>query len=474
MFTYIRAFREGKSLLKSNGSAMNSCEITGNVINDCTLDEQNNNNNNIEIKDNGDIGECDIRQHICASWGRCIKLGLSPRHLPRLQSVSNCRLELIKKRHKTLIGKAREYISKMKLVLPNKNVVIGLANNEGILFHVEGSYPELESIGYQPGYIHSELNMGNNAIGTCIYTREPTAIIGAEHFLESLSEWASFAAPIYNIDNELEAVFMLIMPEKLANKNIFGMVMMAARGLEKELRLLQERTELMSANEMLSEFGEGIIKTASMLSHEVKNSLSNISAYIQLLQLEKILDNKSSGKILTEISRINRILDDFKRLTKPVHMNFSRHSLNDILRSTIEIMKPKANIRGIQFNISIPEELIWVRGDKNALQQVFINIIENAIQAMEGSGEGSISVELKYNKENECILIEFTDTGPGIPEDKIDQIFKLFYTTKENGNGLGLSLCQSIIKYHRGEIKVDSVVGQGSTFTIILPGHVGK
>ena len=155
-------------------------------------------------------------------------------------------------------------------------------------------------------------------------------------------------------------------------------------------------------------------------------------------------------------------------------MNFSRHSLNEILRSTIEIMKPKANIRGIKFSFSVPEEQIWIRADKNALQQVFINIIENAIQAMEGRGEGSIKVGLEYDEENERILIKFTDTGSGIPEEKIDQIFNLFYTTKETGNGLGLSLCQSIVKYHGGEIKVDSVVGQGSTFTIVLPARMGK
>lgn len=472
LYSGLKSFREGKSLLVSNKRLMDSCNMAGNAKNDCWPDKQA--SNNIESKGNSGFEGRDIREHIRSSWDRCIKLGLSPHHLPRLERVSNSQLELIKKRYEALIKEAKEYISKMKLMLPNENVVMGLANNEGILFYVEGTYPELESMGYQPGYMHSESNMGNNAIGTCIYTEEPTVIIGTEHFLESLSKWASFAAPIYNIDNKLEAVFTIIMPEKLANKDIFGMVVMAAHGLEKEFRILQENTELLHSNEMLAEFDEEIIQTASMISHEVKNSLSNISAYIQLLQLEKILDDKRAGKILTEISRINKILDEFKRLTKPIHMNFSRHSLNEILRSTIEIMKPKANIRGIKFSFSVPEEQIWIRADKNALQQVFINIIENAIQAMEGRGEGSIKVGLEYDEENERILIKFTDTGSGIPEEKIDQIFNLFYTTKETGNGLGLSLCQSIVKYHGGEIKVDSVVGQGSTFTIVLPARMGK
>lgn len=457
-------------MLIPEGRAMDSCKIIGNAANDYTIDGQNKNNS--QMKNNIAIEEDGVREHIRASWDRCIKLGLSPHHLPRLQRVSDCQLKLIKKRHSSLIKETKEYISKMKLILPNKNVAMALANDEGILFYVDGNYPELEDIGYQPGYIHSELNIGNNAIGTCIYTKEPTVIIGSEHFLKSLSKWASFAAPIHNIDNELEAVFALIMPKQLANKNFLGMVMMAAQSIERQIILQQEKIELANANEMLSEFGQGLIKTASIISHEVKNSLSNISAYIQLLQLESVLDNNKAGKILTEISRINRILDDFRRLAKPFNMNFTRHSLNDILRSTIEIMRPKANIHGIQFNISMPEELIWLRADKNALQQVFVNIIENAIQAMEDGG--SISVELVYAKEDECILIKFTDTGPGIPEDKLDQIFKLFYTTKDTGNGLGLSLCQSIVKCHGGEIKVDSVVGQGSTFTIVLPGNIER
>lgn len=445
-------------MLVSNGRPIKTSDIiTGNLV-----------KYNEALEDDN----IDLRKHILASWERCIESGLSPQDSPRLQEVSSDRLKLLIKKYNLLMKLAGQYITKMGLILPKNNYLIGLGDKEGILFYVEGNVPELNRLGYQPGYMHTEPNMGSNALGTCIYTREPTVILGSEHFLKVLKRWAGYAAPIHNMDDELEAVLMLMMPAELSNQNILGMVMVAARGIEKELRLIHEKSELANANEMLLEFGEGIINTASMLSHEIKNSLSNISAYIQLLQLERVLDNGRAEKILTEILRINKLLYDFKRLTKPVQMNFSRYSLNEILRSTIEIMKPKANMHKIGFNISIPEEPIYVKADKSALQQVFVNLIENAIQAM-GSG-GLLFVELKCIDESGDIVISFKDTGPGIPEEQINQIFKLFYTTKETGSGLGLSLCQSIIKYHGGEIKVHSVVGEGSTFTITLPGNIIK
>jgi len=429
-----------------------------------------------ELKKQGNINKLfrgdpnitgDIPNHVRTCWKRCIELGLSPHEPPKLQKVPEYQLKLIKERYSALLDIMDQFAVKMSAILPRDSFIIGLSDKSGVLFYVKGNHPELTELGYRVGYVHTESNMGNNAIGTCIYNNEPTVVFGSEHFLKSLSKWTDYAAPIHNIDGELEAVIMLIIPAELANNSFLGMIMVVAEGIEKELKLLQEKAELIRTNEILSEFGQEIINAASMLSHEVKNSLSNISAYIQLLRLEKVLDGNRTERILTEISQINKILDSLKRLTKPIHMNFSLCCLNSILHSTIEIMKPKATFHGIQLKISIPEKPIYKRVDKNALQQVFVNIIENAIQAMEDGG--LLDIKLEYIKKSRDIRIAFTDTGHGMSEEQLGQIFKLFYTTKENGSGLGLSVCQSIIKCHGGEIKVHSIPGKGSTFTIILP-----
>ncbi len=98
---------------------------------------------------------------------------------------------------------------------------------------------------------------------------------------------------------------------------------------------------------------------------------------------------------------------------------------------------------------------------------MFINIIDNAIQAMENGG--TLTIEWYIEQKTKEVVIKFIDTGPGIPPNQIDHIFKIFHTTKKNGSGLGLHICQTIIKSYGGNIEVDSILGQGATFIVKLP-----
>lgn len=201
------------------------------------------------------------------------------------------------------------------------------------------------------------------------------------------------------------------------------------------------------------------------LSHEVCNSLANISAYVQLLQLENVLDKSKADRISSEVSRINKMVNDFSRLAKPLSPKFIRLSLKELLNDTVGIMFPKAVINKVEIKTSFDED-VYLKADKTLLQQVIINIVDNAIQAMERGG----TLSIRLSKENSLIaLIEFTDTGQGISPEDIGQIFKLFYTTKRTGSGLGLAICENLIKLHNGSIRVKSSVGYGTTFTILLP-----
>ena len=110
--------------------------------------------------------------------------------------------------------------------------------------------------------------------------------------------------------------------------------------------------ELETLNQKLSGFNNDVINTASMISHEIRNSLSTISAYVQLLQLESILTVRGSERILMEINHVSKMLNDFRTLTKPVQLNFVRLSLNDLLKNTVDIMIPKAHMANVDISFS--------------------------------------------------------------------------------------------------------------------------
>ena len=118
-------------------------------------------------------------------------------------------------------------------------------------------------------------------------------------------------------------------------------------------------------------------------------------------------------------------------------------------------------------DLTLPDQDMFVMIDRESMERVFINIIVNAIQAMEKKGTLSIFYAPKNSWKE--VYVTFEDTGPGITEDRLDDIFKIFYTTKEEGSGLGLAMCQYIVRAHGGNILVESIENKGTKFIVVLP-----
>ncbi len=408
-----------------------------------------------------------VRTNILSSWERCINNGLLPQDPPKIEAVSSMELDNLFKENQHLIQISMPYLRRIRSTISQHHSIITLCNKKCTVFYKLGYAPSLAKLGIHVGHIVNEENLGTNCLGTCLAVDEPTMVFGKEHFLEVFKDWAGFAMPIHGLDGATLGALGVYVPAKFASQNMLGMVMIACKGIEKEMELIDKNLELTTLNELLSDFSDDIVNTASMLSHEIRNSLSTISAYVQLLQLERILDSSRADRILMEVTRVNKLLNDFRRLTKPSHMNFSRCSLNILVRYTVDVMSPKANMEQVDIKLTMPKEDIFAKVDRDSMQQVFANLIENAIQAMEKGG--TLSIRLLKEKESNKAVIEFQDTGVGIPEENLSEIFKLFYTSKKTGSGLGLILCQNIIKNHRGYIRVRSKVGAGTTFSVEIP-----
>jgi two-component system NtrC family sensor kinase len=214
---------------------------------------------------------------------------------------------------------------------------------------------------------------------------------------------------------------------------------------------------------------------AANVAHELNNPLQGIVTYSHLL-LEKMPSNGTSEKDSSSIQRIvtqaNRCRDiirgllDFSRQRKP---DTTVCDINTVIQECVTFVENQASFQNIEFVMHFETNLPTVVVDPSQMQQVFLNMIINAAEAMEDGGK--LTIDTRSNSTENSIEISITDTGYGIPEDLFDKLFDPFFTTKEvdHGTGLGLAISYGIIKEHGGEISIESKVGEGSTFLIRLP-----
>ncbi len=236
------------------------------------------------------------------------------------------------------------------------------------------------------------------------------------------------------------------------------------------LKLIQDVTEIKRLEEGIfrSERLAALGRLAAGVAHEIGNPLTSISSFVQILK-EKAGDEFTKDSLETihhHIQRISEIMGQMSRLSKLPEMDIKECNINDLINSSLEIIKYDKKIKGIEIKKELTDALPPVHVDGGYLSQVFINLILNAVDAVE-DGRGTITI--KSMRENNSVMVEFIDTGMGIPEEYLDSIFDPFFTTKEKGTGLGLPISYEIIKRFGGEMRVKSQEGKGSVFSIILP-----
>jgi len=233
-------------------------------------------------------------------------------------------------------------------------------------------------------------------------------------------------------------------------------------------KLLQQQ---LIQSEKLSAIGELI----SGIAHELNNPLTGVMGYSQLLQLRNDLDDRAKENLLKinnlalRCQRIVQNLLSFARKQKPER---TLSDINEILEKTVELRSYEFQVNNIDIHRELDRNLPKTIADAHQLQQVFLNVLTNAEQAMlEANGQGNLSIRTRHDLQKRRVIVEIADDGPGIPENYLTRIFDPFFTTKEvgKGTGLGLSLSYGIIKEHDGNIYARSRPGHGSTFIIELP-----
>ncbi len=206
------------------------------------------------------------------------------------------------------------------------------------------------------------------------------------------------------------------------------------------------------------------------LAHEIKNPLAGIKGAIEVIRDSLSPDNEHSeilGDVLHEVNRIDKIVRDLLNYAKPKPASHSDICLPDIAQRIAAIVRQSSKNDGFSLRVIQLDEIPGFTGDETQLEQVLLNLLLNAQNAMTKGGE--IEIRLSYDPEECRVRIEVEDTGPGIPDEIRKKIFQPFFTTRTEGTGLGLATCLKNVQYHGGSIDVRSEVGVGTTFTITIP-----
>lgn len=228
--------------------------------------------------------------------------------------------------------------------------------------------------------------------------------------------------------------------------------------------LEEQHQKILIQSEKLASIGQ----LASGIAHEIQNPLAGISGAIKVIHSE--MSDEDSNKailkmILEQIIRLSKTAGDLLSFARPSVPKKISVNLNEIIKQAIFFIQKQAEEQGIEIRKGFETKSLEILADPELIKQVFLNIMLNGMQAMKK--EGVLSIDYNINKT--MVEISISDTGPGIKEEDKGKIFNPFFTTKSKGTGLGLYNVKNIVESHNGKIRVSSVVGNGTTFTIMLP-----
>jgi len=301
--------------------------------------------------------------------------------------------------------------------------------------------------------------------------------------IPGLKTWNIDFPLIHEIDDEIKA--MKSHGNKLLELKIGDEIKQLAFHVNRTI-FLEEDLSLMTFHDIRSEIEQKEIeawyKLIRILTHEVMNSITPLSSLTETILMlleekdgmpkdisnvsnEQLDDIRKSLKTIQGRSEgILDFVDAYRRLTNIPHPEFEEVNLNELIVNVENLLKGDLEKNNISFKTSIQKQSLSINADKHLIEQVFINLVSNSIYALEGQSDPYIMIKAAKGKSQTSI--EVSDNGKGISLEKIDKIFIPFFSTRDGGSGIGLSLSKQIIYLHQGRIKVKSFPGKGTTFRI--------
>ncbi|NLI14276.1 two-component system sensor histidine kinase NtrB [Pelotomaculum propionicicum] len=230
-------------------------------------------------------------------------------------------------------------------------------------------------------------------------------------------------------------------------------------------RRLQELESTIVKVEKLAILGQ----LATEMIHEIRNPLTAVSGYLQLLQQHSEGSPKKEylDIMSAELKRINKLVSDFLQLARPGYCKRAQCSINQLITEVVALVEGEAVIRKLAINLETSEDMPIVNADSGQLKQVFLNITRNAFEALPAGGE--LSLRVSKDRQQDIVRVVIRDTGKGMDKQTLANMFNPFFTTKDSGAGLGMFISKKIIDNHGGHIEIQSEPARGTTVTVLLP-----
>ncbi|OZB92260.1 PAS domain S-box protein [Paenibacillus sp. XY044] len=243
-------------------------------------------------------------------------------------------------------------------------------------------------------------------------------------------------------------------------KNDCGEII-ALTGITRDISERIKSEELFRKADKLNVVGQ----LAAGLAHEIRNPLTSLKGFLQIMKSSEMRKVEHCEIMLSEVDRMNSIINELLIFSKPQPKVLKKNDIGILLQSVVILLEAQATMSGVQVYVEIHEDLPPIDSSEVDIKQVFVNVLKNAIEATPKGGNIHIVAFVQLND----IIVRVTDEGVGIPTDNIHRLGEPFYTTKEQGTGLGLMMCYKIIHDHKGSLLIQSTLNQGTTVDITLP-----
>lgn len=300
---------------------------------------------------------------------------------------------------------------------------------------------------------------------------------------------------VLNLNIEEECIFKKCLLER---KNIDQEIILEEKGLNKKIlevntsfltgelgeitgvvAEIRDVTEIKNLNEEIARNKRltALGKLSAGIAHEIRNPLSSIRGLAQFVynSFSKNDERKEDlNTIIQEVDRLNKLVVQVLDYAKVKELNLTYFSINNLVNKMVELFKQEIKNKQIRFYLELSPDISQIQADEDQIRQILMNIIINAIQAISEKGEIKIKTEKCLIKGDSGLKLIIEDNGVGISEKDLNQIFDPFFSTKEQGSGLGLSIVYKLVEGHQGEIKVESKEGEGTKFIIYLPQKGGS
>ncbi|MBD1379571.1 PAS domain-containing sensor histidine kinase [Metabacillus arenae] len=276
--------------------------------------------------------------------------------------------------------------------------------------------------------------------------------------IETRESWSDQEIQIFNDQSQRVVLNCSFVPMVIDNE-VVGVI-----GYAKDITKLKATEERLRKVEKLSVVGE----LAASVAHEIRNPLTSLKGFVQLLKGNDGTNDAYYKIMNDELDRINEIVSELLVLAKPQDIRFQIYDLKAVLSSVVSLLESQANLYGVEIDLKSQTNFSFIKCEPNQLKQLFINIIKNSIEA------SSTKVEIAINKLEDHLAVRIKDNGTGIEKERLSHLGEPFYSMKEKGTGLGLTVSYRIVESHKGKITFESNVGRGTTVEVLLPSHEGE